>query len=228
VNRADRGGSPAVVDPRLLVALTTQLVSREAALRAGAEHVGWKLGVGKRERIGDDIAVGHLTSATVVRPGDGCSVGGEPDLRADVELAVQLRVRPRGDDPDSIMASIAGTCVAVEIVDVSGDDDAATIVANNVFHRGVAFGPLNPNLPAGGVATLAVNGRPAARAGLAQDIPQRVDSAGRILATAGQPLRPGDRIITGSLAQVMIQRGDEITAAIDTLGSVRLTVTPPE
>ena len=38
-------------------------------MREGAERVGWKLGVGERERIGGELAVGHLTSATRLDPG---------------------------------------------------------------------------------------------------------------------------------------------------------------
>jgi 2-keto-4-pentenoate hydratase len=40
----------------------------------------------------------------------------------------------------------------------------------------------------------------------------------------GERLAEGDRVITGSIVQVPIQRGDEVAADLGALGSVRLTV----
>ena len=52
-------------DPRLASALRRQLARRPDAAR----RVGWKVGRGDRERIGGEIVVGHLTSATLLEPG---------------------------------------------------------------------------------------------------------------------------------------------------------------
>jgi hypothetical protein len=49
--------------------LTVQLEQWCATLDAGAVRVGWKLGVGDSERIGEGPALGHLTSATQLEPG---------------------------------------------------------------------------------------------------------------------------------------------------------------
>jgi hypothetical protein len=60
-------------DPRLVRALRAQMRERDATLRAGAQRVGWKLGMGKRESVAGAIAVGHLTSRTVVSDGGAYS-----------------------------------------------------------------------------------------------------------------------------------------------------------
>nr|MDQ3823394.1 aminotransferase class V-fold PLP-dependent enzyme [Actinomycetota bacterium] len=75
------------VDPRLVAAVRRQLAARPA----GAERVGWKVGSGDGERIGGEIAVGHLTSATVLE--DGATYRGGDGRHADAELAVEI-----GDD----------------------------------------------------------------------------------------------------------------------------------
>jgi hypothetical protein len=64
-----------VVDPRLVAALTAQLEGWRATLGAGATRVGCKLGVGDAERIGDELAIGHLTSATLLAPGAAYTAG---------------------------------------------------------------------------------------------------------------------------------------------------------
>jgi hypothetical protein len=92
------------IDPRLASALASQLESQRMALHAGAERVGWKLGIGSRERIGDDFVVGHLTSATRLRSGATYRAGDAVTLCADAdaevalelaELSIRMRTLPR-------------------------------------------------------------------------------------------------------------------------------------
>ena len=83
------GADPAV-DPRLARARAAQLGRWRATLAAGATRVGWKLGVGDAERDRDELAIGHLTSATVLEPGATYRAGGAGDLRADAEVAFEL------------------------------------------------------------------------------------------------------------------------------------------
>ena len=53
------------VPPRLVAALRQQLARQPS----GAGRVGWKYGSGESERIGDEIAVGSLTTATTLEEG---------------------------------------------------------------------------------------------------------------------------------------------------------------
>ncbi len=138
------------VDPRLASALAVQLRRRRLALEGGAEHVGWKLGVGARERIGTGPAVGHLTSATQLATGGAYRAGEALELHADAEVALELGrdVSPDTDERSAGQA-IAGYGAALEIVDLGAPDDAEAIVAANVFHRAFAFGRMQPSLPSG-------------------------------------------------------------------------------
>jgi ribosomal protein L4 len=46
------------VDALLRSALELQLRDRRASLESGAKRVGWRLGMGERERIGSGPAIG--------------------------------------------------------------------------------------------------------------------------------------------------------------------------
>jgi 2-keto-4-pentenoate hydratase len=117
------------LDPRLEAALRVQLAAWRAALDGGAARIGWKVGAGDRERMGGGVVLGHLTSATVLRPG----------------------------------------------------------------------------------ATF-------------DDYAQRVAGVARLLGAMGEPLRPGDRIITGSIVQVPVAAGERVAADLGPLGRVELAV----
>jgi hypothetical protein len=204
------------VDPRLAAALEAQLRQRRGLLLDGAEHVGWKLGMGDRERIGEELAVGHLTSRTRLESGSTYTVGAAELLHADAEVALEI-------GPGE---AIVGFGVALELVDLaSPPDHPEAVVAENIFHRAVAFGPSRPALPPDGVeARLIVNGeiRDAGRS--SPGLHDRVRAAARVLAAVGERLQAGDRIITGSIAQVGLEPGDEVEADLGELGSARLLI----
>jgi hypothetical protein len=131
------------VDPRLAAALTTQLERWRATLSAGALRVGWKLGVGDSERIGEGPAVGHLTSATQLEPGSMYRERGDAWLHGDAEVGIELGVdlEPNADR-DAARRAIAGYGAALELVDLGAlPDDPEEVVAANVFHRAFAPGP---------------------------------------------------------------------------------------
>jgi hypothetical protein len=198
-----------VVDRRLVAAVAAQLGHRDAALRRGAERMGWKLGVGARERIGGEIAVGHLTSETVLAPG-ATFAAGPADLHADVELAVVVG---------------AGYAVALELVDLaSPPDDPQAIVAANVFHRAVTFGPLHRDRPDDVEAMLVADGGVRATGRADSDPEARIAAAARVLEACGERLLDGDRVITGSILQAPVARGEELVARIRGLGEVSLRV----
>src|SRR5829696_7976667 len=130
------------VDPRLASALAAQLRTWRATLAGGAQRVGWKLGVGDRERIGAGPVIGHLTTATLLAAGEAFRATGITALHADAEVALEL-ARDVEADRDPARAAIGGYGAALELVDlgpVAGGPEG--IVATNVFHRAVAFAPV--------------------------------------------------------------------------------------
>jgi 2-keto-4-pentenoate hydratase len=216
------------IDARLAAALRAQLANRRAALAAGATHVGWKLGMGERESIGGEIALGHLTSATCLESGSTYAAGrAAADLRADAELAVELgRDLDPEESPASARAAIAAYAAAVEICDLAalpGEPEAA--VATNVFHRAVAFGPWRETIPPGALeAALVVDGVERAKDRVGDDLAPRLLACARLLAAVGERLAAGDRVITGSVVQVPVEAGGAVEADLGPLGSARLTI----
>jgi hypothetical protein len=178
-----------------------------------ARRVGWKVGRGDRERIGGEIVVGHLTDATMLEPGAVYEGGGD-DLRADSEVALKV-----GADGE-----IVGYGVAVELVDLAEPGDAEDVVAANVFHRAVAFGPTQALPPHGAEGALLVDGERRASAEVQEDFAATVAAVACLLAGVDERLEPGDRIITGSVVQVPVAPGERVAAEIGGVGSVEVSV----
>jgi hypothetical protein len=196
------------VDSRLVSALEEQQRRRPDAAR-----VGWKLGIGERERLGG-ISVGSLTSATVLEPGSEYRAE-DGALHADAEIAV--RIGANGE--------IDGYAPALELVDLGGPrDDAYWAIAANVFHRAVAFGPSCDDLPARVEGALAVNGEVRLSRSAETDLDARFGEARRVLAAAGENLQPGDQVITGNIVQVPVGPGDLVEADLGALGKVALEI----
>ncbi len=218
------------IDPYLLSALTEQLANRRRLLDAGARHVGWKLGMGDRESIGGEIAVGHLTSATCLQSGSTYrSARGTAHLHADAEVAVEFgRDVDPGGDGASLEEAIAAYAAALEIVDLTHlTGEPASVVVTNVFHRAVAFGPRRDALPGGPVgARLLVDGAERAADRASDALVDRLLAAARLLGAVGERLAAGDRVITGSVVQAPVERGEEVAADFGALGAARLTIAP--
>jgi hypothetical protein len=183
--------------------------------------------MGASERIGDHPAVAHLTSATRLDPGAIYRTVDAVDLRADVEVAVELGrdVDPE-EDAAAAFAAISGFCAALELVDLGQAADAEWIVATNIFHRAVAFGDPRPSLPRAVRGRLLVDGTVRDAAAAPDDLGERLHAAACVLAAVGEKLAGRDRVITGSIVQIPIGRGDRVVADLGALGSVELTIAP--
>lgn len=217
------------LDFRLIAALQEQRSRRDAVLRRGARRVGWKLGMGRREKIGEHIAIGYLTTDTVIGEARRYPVpaGCDRELHVDAELCVEL---DRDIDPqangDVARAAIASCWPALEIVDLAplaGEPDS--IVADNVFHVAVAFGESPVPLLSRQQVVVYVNGKRQACAPWPADIPDRIASAASIAAALDERLRAGDRIITGAIIQVPTAAGDFIHADFGTHASIDIRLT---
>ena len=188
------------------------LMRRREILAQGAEPIGWKVGFNVPEiqrKLGLDAPLaGFLTSDTLVQ--DSWS-----DYPVLVESEVGVEI---GDDGRSVAALMP----ALELTDPPQLDlELEQILAGNIFHRAVAFGP---RVEAGdaGSGRILVNGEEqhAVSAGPLEDM---IDAVAARLEAAGEELRPGDRIITGVLAPPHeAQPGDTVRLELDDVGGVEL------
>ena len=199
-----------------------QLVRRRERLAQGAEHIGWKIGFNLpaiQERLGTDAPVtGFLTTDGLLDDGATWSLG-DGEVLVESEIAVEI-----GEDARSIAALLP----ALELVDPPDLElELEQILAGNVFHRAVVFGPRVETDRPGAVRVL-VNGDEqhaidAEQAGAALEA--MVVAASARLEAVDERLVPGDRIITGILCPPHAARaGDRVRLEVEGLGAVELAV----
>jgi 2-keto-4-pentenoate hydratase len=199
------------------------LLRRREILAQGAEPIGWKIGFNipeLQERLGIDAPLaGFLTSDGLLEGGAEVSLDDGPFV-VESEVAVEL-----GGDG----RSIAALTPALELTDPPDlGQDVETILAGNIFHRAVAFGP-RVETDAPGAARILVNGEeqhaiPAEGAGARLE--EMVEAVAARLGAVDERLEPGQRIITGVLAPPhAAQPGDTVRLELDAVGGVELRFT---
>jgi len=196
------------------------LVRRREMLAQSAEPLGWKVGfniTAAQQKLGIDAPLaGFLTSDGLLDDGAEFPLDDGP-IVVESEVAVEL-----GDDARTIVALLP----ALEVADQPDlDQDVETILAGNIFHRAVAFGPrVNAREP--GSARILVNGDIEHEVGPAETVAHledMVEAVRRRLLAADEDLSPGDRIITGVLAPPhAAQPGDRVRLELSELGGVEL------
>ncbi len=191
------------------------LTRRRESLTQGAQPIGWKVGFNVpdiQRKLGIDAPLaGFLTTDSLIE--------GEWDeypVVVESEVAVEI-----GDDGRSIVALLP----ALELADPPDLDlEIEQILAGNIFHRAVAFGPRVETTEAGSGRIL-VNGEEE-HSVKAAGLEQMVDAVAARLEAAGEELQPGDRIITGVLAPPYeAQAGDTVRLELEALGGVELRFT---
>jgi 2-keto-4-pentenoate hydratase len=195
------------------------LLRRREILARGAVPVGWKVGFNVPVLLDrlelDRPLAGFLTTDGLLD--DGAEVSLDGPLMVESEVAVEV-----GNDGRSVAALLP----ALELADPPDLElGVEQILAGNIFHRAVAFGP-RVETEAPGAARIFVNGSlqhslPAEHAGA--NLIDMVDAVAGRLADADEQLRPGDRIITGVLAPPhKAEPGDMVRLELEALGGVEL------
>jgi len=200
------------------------LTRRRQILAQAAEPLGWKVGFNVpaiQQKLGiDGPLAGFLTSDGLLEDGAEWSLADRGEVVVESEVAVEL-----GGDGRSIAALLP----ALELADPPDlEQDLETILAGNIFHRAVAFGPrVEADQP--GAGRILVNGEeqhPLSASETGANLERMVQAVARRLAEAGEELRPGERIITGVLAPPHPARpGDTVRLELDALGGVELRFT---
>jgi 2-keto-4-pentenoate hydratase len=222
-----------VTDARVVAGLGKQLERWRAALRDGAGRVGWKIGLNDpavQERLGiTEPVIGNLTSHTEVPDGGAVSLQGMARPTAEVEVAIELRRSvAAGAEPDTALAAIESLGPAIEIVDPAPPfDDLEAILAGNVVHRAVAFGPTRQDVALSNVVARAVvDGQPRGEAPATVDLAGTIRLVADLLGSQGERLHTGDRIIAGALVAVgPLEPESDLSADLGELGSVGLRLT---
>jgi 2-keto-4-pentenoate hydratase len=192
------------------------LMRRREIVAQGAQPIGWKIGFNvpaTQKRLGIDAPLaGFLTSDSLLEDS-----WDEYPVIVESEVAVEVGADGR---------SIAALLPALEIADPPDLDlPVEQILAGNIFHRAVAFGPrVEAQEP--GAARILVNGEeqhtvPAEQTG--ERLQAMVEAVAGRLADTDEELRAGDRIITGIIAPPHeASPGDTVRLELESLGSVEV------
>jgi 2-keto-4-pentenoate hydratase len=197
------------------------LMRRREILAQGAEPIGWKIGfnvLSTQERLGIDAPLaGFLTTDSLLEDGGSWSIEDDGEVIVESEVALEVGADGR---------SIAALFPALELADEPDLDlEIEQILAGNIFHRAVAFGPrVEAEEP--GAARILVNGEEQHTVPAADTVARldaMVEAVAARLEAAGEALRPGDRIITGIIAPPhRAQPGDTVRLELEQLGGVEL------
>ena len=200
---------------------TAMLLRHREILAQSAEPVGWKVGFNVpaiQEKLGiDGPLAGFLTGDTLLDDGAVWSLGEDGPVVVEQEVAVEL-----GEDGRSFAALLQ----ALELADPADLSlGVEQILAGNIFHRGVAFGPrVRADEPGSG--RVLVNGEVTHELTPEQTrdhLAAMVEAVRRRLKAAGEQLRPGERVITGILVPPhTAESGDSVRLELDALGAVEL------
>ena len=222
--------------PGLQAGLAEQAEALRRRVRAGDEHLGWKVGLNApalQAALGlDGIVVGFLTTATELQHGDAHSLAGAENPGVEPELAVRFGADvPADPSPARVAEAIDAIAPALELVDLDRPlDDLQAILAGNVFHRGLLLGAFDAARRGGDLAGLSVsvtrNGEAAGSVSAPAaygDLPEIIRFVTLRLALMGETLRAGQLVIAGSLTPIVpVADGDRLRADFGPLGVLSL------
>jgi 2-keto-4-pentenoate hydratase len=229
-------------DPRIIEGLRRQLTAREAALDAGAGHVGWKVGFGAPSSLElmqiTAPLLGYLTDTTVYGDGAAFDTAGWTRGVVEFEVAVWMASDVEAGATDSeAAAAVAAVGPAIEVADVDlpvGPDAISDIMAGDIFHRGVVFGTRDESRAGlditGLTAHIELDGEEFATVTELEAItgayPWIVSTVASTLASKGERLRAGDVIITGSvIPPVSVNDADRFTFELTPYEPISITAT---
>jgi 2-keto-4-pentenoate hydratase len=173
-----------------------------------------------------------MLQSSRVEPGATVKLGGWTKPIAEPEIAIHLGRDLSGDVcADEARAAIAALGPAIELVDLDQPpDEVEAILAGNIFHRRVVFGP--GSSAHAGAKLDGLSGRIFRRGAEAQSTSELEANTGRlidivrhmarVLGSFGEQLRAGEIIIAGSVVLPLVIEADEdnIAFALDPIGRV--------
>jgi 2-oxo-hept-3-ene-1,7-dioate hydratase len=210
---------------RVAPGLRLQFEALAERREAGDRLIGWKVGLNAapvQQHLGIVRPVlGHLTTASVIEPGSTHSLAGGVRVGVEPEVAIHL----------GAAGTIASLGPAIEVVDLDPElTELESILAGNVFHRGVVLGPALEDFDPAGLDTLTAtvrkNGSVVESAPFSDTGEAPADVVKLIaerLALVGEELAEGQVIIAGSLTPIVfVGAGDAIEVDLGPLGSLQL------
>jgi 2-keto-4-pentenoate hydratase len=228
-------------DDRVTAGLARQLAYRKRMLDEGAAAIGWKVGFGAPAALQlmqiTAPLLGFLTDSTVYESGSNVDTSKWDQPFIEFEVAVYLgKDLGPGASRDEAQAAIRAVGAAIELANIDlpiGPENVEEIVAGGIFHTGVVFGEPDDDRAglniSGLSARILIEGTERAFTDDLQAITGNyagiVTTVASTLAAAGERLRAGDVIITGSvIPPVPLGEGREFVFALEPLEPISIRV----
>lgn len=220
-------------------AYAIQALSMKRRYARGEARIGVKMGLtsrAKMQQVGvDEVIWGRLTDGMRLEEGATLSRARYVHPRAEPEIAFLLKAPLAGDvTAAEAMAAVEAIAPAIEIIDSRYQDFKFTlpdVVADNSSSSGVIVGNwFSPDTPIDNLGLiLEADGRAVQVGSTAAILGHPVRSlvaAARMVARAGEALKPGDIVLAGgATAAHPLAVGMHIRAVFQNLGAVGITVT---
>ncbi|KJS45494.1 MAG: 4-oxalocrotonate decarboxylase [Rhodospirillaceae bacterium BRH_c57] len=220
-------------------AYAIQALSMKRRYARGEARIGVKMGLTSRAKmiqVGvDEVIWGRLTDGMRLEEGATLSRANYVHPRAEPEIAFLLKAPLAGEvTAAEAMAAVEAIAPAIEIIDSRYQDFKFTlpdVVADNSSSSGFILGTwFAPDTPIDNLGILLeADGRAVQVGSTAAILGHPVRSlvaAARMVARAGEALKPGDIILAGgATAAHPLSVGMHMRAVFQNLGSVGITVT---
>jgi len=224
-----------MLDERVARGMKAQLELRRRRIASGAKPIGWKVGFGAPAAMAKlKIAApltGFLLDSGIVASNATVSLAGWTKPVAEPEIAVEMRSDLAGGGSAAAADAIGALGPAIELADLEAPpEDVETILAGNIFHRFVLFGPRDRSRAGGKIdglharvrrndAILSETDDLETNTGKIVDIVRHVAD---LLAACGERLAAGDIIIAGSVVAPIFLSPDDrsVGYTLDPVGSV--------
>ncbi len=230
---------PEAIQPLLDAGMVRQLDAFNAARDAGMPRVGWKVGVNDpaaQQRLGLSATIlGWLDGRRVFEAGQPYRPLAEakPRIEAEVAIIMAMDVGPGASMPFA-RGAIDSVAAAIEFVDRTKPfTPIEEMLAYDILHDGVMFGPEQPLEAATGLVTkgfplVKLNGAEVGRGQAGRypdDLAAIVVHVANVLARYGEALKAGDRIIGGTYIDPFdVAVGDRVEADFGPLGVLAFEV----
>jgi len=223
-------------------AVQDRLIQMRVADGAGPV-AGWKIGFTTAPMqalagIGEPAA-GAMLARGLHASGDALRSIDFARLGLEGEIAVRVSQAFPEADPiaaDQVLARLDGVAAALEVTDDRNADwaliEAASLIRDNIWNIGAVIGPVAPAAAVGALVgrkgVLSIDGA-VREEGMSEDIgcdPLEIIAwLGAHLARRGQPLQPGQWIMTGSFVSTTFPKaGDHYRFVVDGLEPVEATI----
>ncbi len=225
------------LEPEVVRGLAQQRHLLDAATRAGAAHVGWKVGFGSvsgLQLLGlSGPIIGHLLDSGELADGSEVPIAGWTGAVIEAEIACWIAREIPADVVDAdIPGYVAAVGPALEVADVDHrPEDSERILAGNIFHRGYVLGRADPSLTLERAGALAAQFRHGDElievtdsVPLTGRLPAVLARAARQAPLLGRPMRAGDVVLLGSIiAPRPVVPGDGCAYRLDGLPELTIS-----